>query len=88
MVESRPCSVAVRPPTAVQYKRADAICTLHDRFKGIFLSAGASVAAPVMPSDIQATFFNGQPFKAVEPYEAGFAQPEMMIEIQCVAVIA
>jgi hypothetical protein len=31
---------------------------------GIFLSAGASVAAPMTPSDIQATFFNAQPFNA------------------------
>lgn len=32
---------------------------------GILLSAGAGLAAPPMePNDIQATFFNGQPFTA------------------------
>jgi len=34
---------------------------------GILLSARAAFAAPMPPSDIQATFFNGQPFTAATP---------------------
>ena len=35
---------------------------------GILLSTGAGFAAPPMaPNDIQATFFNGQPFTAAAP---------------------
>jgi hypothetical protein len=35
---------------------------------GIFLSASAAFAAgPMVPSDIQATFFNGQPYIASTP---------------------
>jgi hypothetical protein len=33
----------------------------------LLLSARAAFAAPMMPSDIQATFFNGQPFTASTP---------------------
>src|SRR5208282_5479006 len=31
---------------------------------GMLLSASVACAAPMVPSDIQATFFNGQPFTA------------------------
>jgi len=34
---------------------------------GILLSASAVFAAPMTPSDIQSTFFNGQPFAASTP---------------------
>lgn len=34
---------------------------------GILLSASAVVAAPMTPSDIQTTFFSGQPFTASTP---------------------
>ena len=34
---------------------------------GILLSASAAFAAPMTPSDIQATFFSGQPFTASTP---------------------
>jgi hypothetical protein len=40
---------------------------------GILLSSGATFAAePMAPSDIQATFFNGQPFTAASPGGAKF----------------
>jgi hypothetical protein len=44
----------------------DARC--DQALSGILLSAGVAFAAqPMVPSDIQATFFNGQPFTASTP---------------------